>query len=397
MSNAPKVAVAGHLCLDFIPDLSALKSNPDEDSFFIPGRLLRVGAAALALGGAVPNTGIAMARLGMETTLMGKVGNDLLGKTILEAFQALGMPHLDFQSGMIRARGEASSYSVVLSPPKTDRCFLHCSGVNDSFSPQDLDPAQFEGVRLLHFGYPTLMRGIYSAPKEFAARLAEIREKGTLISLDVTMPDPAGPEGSIDWRRWFETVLPFVDVYLPSVEETLFMLNRPLFEEVSRRLHRAVTAPGTSLNPAVLLKFEEIDELAKTLLDFGVGAAGIKLGDQGIYLRTAEAPKRLTEQMGQSVAEQWGNRKLLAQCFDVPVAGTTGSGDCTIAGFLTGLLNGWTPKKTLRFASAVGACNVQKADATSGIPSLEEVLSRAKKWQTKESQLHPEEVGAEIA
>lgn len=394
--NNLKAVVAGHICLDLIPDLSSLK-NTEDDRFIIPGRLLRIGPASVALGGAVANTGIALARLGTEVTLMGKIGDDLLGETILSALHAQGMPLLDYQTGMIHAPGETSSYTVVISPPNTDRCFLHCSGANDTFSPADLDTTQFEGVKLLHFGYPTLMREIYSEPKAFSEKLAEIRAKGTLISLDVTMPDPNGPEGKVDWRRWFEQVLPNVDIFLPSLEETLFMLNRPLFEEMMRRLHRAVPAPGESLNPVNFIEFREIDELADDLLSFGVEVAGIKLGDQGIYLRTSASPRRVTEHMTQNVAPQWSERKLLATCYEVPVAGTTGSGDCTIAGFLTALLRGWTPKEALRFAAAVGACNVQKADATSGIPTLEEVQERAQTWTFKENRLNPEEVGGELA
>lgn len=175
------------------------------------------------------------------------------------------------------------------------------------------------------------------------------------------------------------------------------MLDRPLFEEVSRRVQRAVLSSGAALNPAILLKFEEINELAERLLDFGVEAAGVKLGDQGIYLRTAREPRRITSEMSPNIASQWEDRKILAPCFEVPVVGTTGSGDCTIAGFLTGLLHAWPPKQTLRFAAAVGACNVQKADATSGIPAMDEVLNRMKKWDLKENLLHPEDIGAELA
>ena len=47
-----KIVCAGHLCLDIIPDLSPVKTAEGE-SFIIPGRLIRVGAASIALGGAV--------------------------------------------------------------------------------------------------------------------------------------------------------------------------------------------------------------------------------------------------------------------------------------------------------------------------------------------------------
>ena len=370
------------MCLDIIPDLGSLKRGED-GSFISPGHLLRIGPATMALGGAVSNTGIACAKLGLETELMGCVGDDLLGETIQAAFRAQHLPNLDFTQGMIVKPGEVSSYTIVVSPPKMDRCFLHCSGANDTFSPADLHPEMFAGARLMHFGYPTLMRGIYSDPKGFAAKLAEIRQLGVLVSMDVTMPDPQGPEGALDWRRWFEIVLPQVDIYLPSLEETLFMLNRPLFEEVSRRASRVVPGPGGSVNPAACMDFERIEDLAQDLLNYGVELAGIKLGDMGLYLRSGESVARCTEFMEPEIAPQWRNCRELSPCFEVKVAGTTGSGDCTIAGFLTGLLAGWAPRPTLDFANAVGACNVQAPDATSGVPDREEVLRRMQTWQRK--------------
>ncbi|MDO4573863.1 MAG: carbohydrate kinase family protein [Planctomycetia bacterium] len=379
----PKVIAAGHLCLDIIPDLSRLKTESETGNFIEPGHLLRIGPASVALGGAVSNTGIALARLGTPVELMGKVGDDVFGKTILEVFRSQQNDLLDFTSGMIVAPGEHSSYSLVVGTPGMDRCFLHCSGANDTFSPQDLHLEKMAGSTLLHFGYPTLMKEILSHPKEFAARLSEIRKQGLLISLDVSMPDPQGPEGNLDWKNWFDIVLPMVDIFLPSLEEMLFMLNRPLFDEISRRVARVVVGQGESVNPARFMKFEQITELADALLQRGVEIAGIKLGDQGLYLRTGENVARTTSSLSPKTTASWKNRSLLAPCFDVPVAGTTGSGDCTIAGFLTGLLNRWEPEKTLRFAVGVGACNVQTPDATSGIPTRDAVLARMKTWKRK--------------
>jgi hypothetical protein len=48
--------------------------------------------------------------------------------------------------------------------------------------------------------------------------------------------------------------------------------------------------------------------------------------------------------------------------------GTTGSGDSTIAGFINGLLRNLPPVSALTAAVAVGACNVEAADALSGVP-----------------------------
>src|SRR5438876_436164 len=58
------------------------------------------------------------------------------------------------------------------------------------------------------------------------------------------------------------------------------------------------------------------------------------------------------------------------------VAGTTGSGDATIAGCLMGILRGMSPEETLQAACAVGACNVEAVDALSSIRSWPETAKR---------------------
>jgi sugar/nucleoside kinase (ribokinase family) len=68
--------------------------------------------------------------------------------------------------------------------------------------------------------------------------------------------------------------------------------------------------------------------------------------------------------------------ELWAPCFKVAVAGTTGSGDATIAGFLAGLLRDLPVEQALTMATAVGACNVEAADALSGIRTWEETSWR---------------------
>jgi len=71
--------VAGHVCLDIIPDLSA---HPEFrlDALLRPGHLVEIGPAAFSTGGPVSNTGLALHRLGIRTLLMGKVGNHLFGQ-----------------------------------------------------------------------------------------------------------------------------------------------------------------------------------------------------------------------------------------------------------------------------------------------------------------------------
>jgi sugar/nucleoside kinase (ribokinase family) len=104
----------------------------------------------------------------------------------------------------------------------------------------------------------------------------------------------------------------------------------------------------------------------------------IKLGDQGLYMRTTADQDRL-QTMGAAAPQEtapWLNRELLAPCFQANLVGTTGAGDCTIAGFLAGLLKGLPLEDVLTSATAVGACNVEGHDATSTVPTWEAVQAR---------------------
>lgn len=60
---------------------------------------------------------------------------------------------------------------------------------------------------------------------------------------------------------------------------------------------------------------------------------------------------------------------MLIPSFRVRVAGTTGAGDCAIAGFLAALMHGLGPEEALACAAGAGAACVEKPDAVSGIPS----------------------------
>jgi sugar/nucleoside kinase (ribokinase family) len=59
--------------------------------------------------------------------------------------------------------------------------------------------------------------------------------------------------------------------------------------------------------------------------------------------------------------------------FRVPVVDTTGAGDCFAAGFVHGVLSGWPPEQSARFANAVAAIKVMHHGGHTGSPRLDEV------------------------
>ncbi len=374
VSSDHEIVAAGHICLDMIPMFPDLGVGLSD--LLTPGKLVNVGPLTTSTGGPVSNTGLALHRLGFATRLMGKVGDDVVGRAILDIIQSYG-PAL--AEGMIVTRESPSSYTVVISPPGVDRIFLHCPGANDTFGAEDVDYTKLMGARLFHFGYPPLMKRMYAdGGRELSLLLQRVKSLGLTTSLDMARPDPNSEAGRADWPAILARALPYIDLFLPSFDEILFMLDRSRFEAMTNR--------DDDLNAQAEL--ELLHGLAEELIGMGAAMVGFKLGTQGLYLLTTQNVARL-EALGACVPaepKKWAGQELLAPCFVVDVVGTTGSGDCTIAGFLGGLLKGFSLEAIMTSAVAVGACNVEQADALSGIPSWSIVEERIRTgWARRES------------
>ena len=336
------VLVAGHLCLEVTPTLS----GPVD---LAPGRLVEAGPAILGTGGAVGHVGKALHTLGLPVRLVGMVGDDPFGRLVREDLGPLG--------GDLALCPEApTSYTVAITLDGRDRTFIHAPGCNDAFGAEDIPDAAFEDVAVMHFGYPPLMARMYAdGGDELVRLLRRAKERVPVVALDLSLPDPDAPSGRADWPTILERCLPFVDVFLPSVDELMFCLDRPTFEALQ----------GASLGhlpPAM------VERLADRALALGPKAVGIKVGERGFLLKTALGAETL--------GRGWGGVCLWHPCFEVAVATTTGSGDATVAGFLYGLARGMTPLDACRAAVAVGAHGVEARDAVSGIRPWDETEAR---------------------
>lgn len=338
--------VAGHICLDVIPRIP----RTNLQSSLKPGSVLEIGPPVLATGGAVSNTGRSLHTLGIATRLMGKVGDDAFGHIILDLIRQ-DDPHM--ADDMIVAPGESSSYTIVISPEGTDRAFMHSAGANHSFGADDVPYDRLREARLFHFGYPPYIRRMYQNDgAELIAMYAQAKATGVLTSLDMALPDPNGPSGQSDWRAILARTLPYVDFFLPSLDELLFMLRRqiPLPPEHADTI---------------------LSDIASEVMGMGARVAVLKLGSRGLYVRTGPHGAPHTDD------PCWRSRELWAPCFEPqPLVGTTGAGDATIAGFLAAVLYGQSIEAALASAVGVGACNVEAADALSGVRPWEATQAR---------------------
>ena len=365
-----KIISAGHICLDITPVFPDTAKGISIDKLLLPGNLVRMEQADVHTGGSVANTGLALKLLGNEVELLGKIGNDAFGNIVKSIAASYGA------GGLIEDSDSSTSYSVVLAIPGYDRIFLHNPGANDSFSDNDIPETSLEDAVLFHFGYPPLMKKMYAnGGEELAGMFRRIKEHGIAASLDLAAVDPASEAGRIDWQEILGNVLPYVDFFVPSFEELCFMLDRDRYA----RLHT-----GGDITEGLDLIAEAMP-LAEKAISMGCRAVLIKCGTAGMVYKTAPAESfgAIGSRLRIDTAA-WADKEGIQPCFKAEIIKSgTGAGDTSIAAFLTGILQGYSPKECAALAAAEGACCVTAYDALSGLKPIEELSLKIKNgWET---------------
>ncbi|MBO5068869.1 MAG: carbohydrate kinase family protein [Roseburia sp.] len=371
-SREPKIIAAGHICLDITPAFPD-KAVENVGDILMPGRLIQMGAADVHTGGSVSNTGLALKILGADVSLMGKIGNDAFGELVYSQFK-----EYDAQEGLIVSDDVNTSYSVVVAPKGIDRIFLHHSGANNMFYKKDLDFSKIEEATLFHFGYPPLMQSMYENDgSELTDMFREVKEHGVFTSMDMAAVDENSPSGKADWDKILKNVLPYIDFFVPSVEELAYMIDRERFCEWQER------AAGKDI--CTVLDVEtDIRPLAEKLIGYGAKVVLIKCGAPGLFLATADS-EQLTEMedLLAGGAAQWANLRIFEKSYKPDrVLSGTGAGDTSIAAFLYAVVTGHSYGECLQLAAATGASCVAAYDALSGLKSFDELKEKIKNgWE----------------
>jgi sugar/nucleoside kinase (ribokinase family) len=289
---------------------------------------------------------------------MGCVGCDALGDVVVTQLHEQGVT-----GGILRNRRAGTAYGIVVAPPGMDRIFFEDPGCNGVFTSDDLDYETIAKSRLFHFGYPPLMKSLWvNNGEELQILLARVRELGVATSLDMALPDPDSPAGKADWRNILAAVLPYVDIFVPSIEEILFMMEP---EQYARVL---AVADGRDMVDAV--PQELVERIAEQLLDMGVKILMIKTGHRGAYIRTGNIDKLNCSTALKIPADNREDRGLWVKSLPVDPCrfkNACGAGDCAVAGFLTALLNGTTIEEAARYAMCAGRDNLYGVDAYAGL------------------------------
>ena len=108
----------------------------------------------------------------------------------------------------------------------------------------------------------------------------------------------------------------------------------------------------------MLLGGVDCQQGADKLLEYGAGCVVVKRGANGCNVYTSQE-----------------SFTVIPYKVDKAVD-TTGAGDSFVAGFIYGLLNGYSLKECACFANATASCSVEHVGATDGIKSIDEPKRR---------------------
>lgn len=318
-----QVIVAGQICVDLTPALSGVETPAT-------GTAVEVGPLRVCAGGAVFNTGFALASQGTAVSAVGVVGEDPLGGIVTRLLADAGL-----NTRLTIDPTRCTSYSIVLESTDFDRAFWHHIGANAVFDGHEID---LSGADLLHIGYPTVLPGlIVDDGTPLIELFRRAKAAGVTTSLDFCFADPKIKAGRADWPVVLHRVLPLTDVVSPSIADLVSM--------------------GLAVDDSA----SAVAEAAQRMVHQGVAIALVTAGPRGAYLATA-GPDRLAAHDGLigRLCADWGGAAAWIEPSAVDrIVSTTGAGDTMTAGLLHGLLQGWRPQETCSYAGRLASAKIQ--------------------------------------
>ncbi len=262
-------------------------------------------------GGKGANQAVAMARLGAKVKMIGKVGKDGFGTSLLSTLAVDGVD----TSAIETCEEKSTGVALITLQDSGENSIIVVPGANGEVSSEDIlknkQAIQNAGIVVAQLEVPM---------DTVATALKTAKEGGAFTILN---PAPA--------QRLSQEILSHVDLLTPNETELALISQMPVTDMISIR------------------------KAAQALIDEGVKALIITLGSEGsLYLNNK-------------------GETLYQKAFKVEAIDTTAAGDSFTGGLAVCINQGKPMDEALEFASKVGALTVQKLGAQSSLPRLEEV------------------------
>ncbi|MGY0465949.1 sugar kinase [Kitasatospora sp. cg17-2] len=273
----------------------------------------------LSVAGAEANVAIGLARLGHSARWVGRVGADPFGALVLRTLRAEGVDtahtHVDTDGRptglLVREDGIGDLASVH---------YYRERSAGSALRPEDVLPALEPGTRVLHLTGITPALGP-SAARTVGAAAARARELGITVTLDVNHRARLWTQ-----RQARETLLPLArtaDILIASADELHLVADDPTLDEA---------------------------DIVTALLDRGTREIVLTRGGSGADVITTRGTHH-------------------APARHVPVVDVVGAGDAFVAGYLSALLDGLTPRQRLHRATDTAAFAVATRGDWEGLPT----------------------------
>jgi ribokinase len=279
----------------------------------LPGQTVLGHGFATTGGGKGANQAVAVARMGGQAVLLGRVGDDEFGRALLASLQASGV-----NTQCVLATHQAhTGVALIMVDAKGENSIVVASGANFSVTPDDL----FHCERLFAGAKIVLLQLELPLPTVLAARRLA-RKHGCRVVLDPAPAQPNLPAELLD-----------ADIISPNVGEAEIITDHKC-DATEERLGKYI---------------------ATELIARGAKGVALKLGARGSVVMTADGIIRPIKP------------------YKVNVVDTTAAGDAFTGALALYLARGLPLHKAARYANAAGALACTRFGAQSAMPGIGEV------------------------
>lgn len=269
----------------------------------VPGRDGLATRLETHLGGAVVNTAGLLKSMGVDTHLIGAIGQDFWAEYVIRALDKEGIAH----DRVIKSGRDQTGLIFIAVTSNGERTMLSYRGVNNAFTPDDIRSDALEGMDFLQIsGYVFLEEQTWQAAQKLINLAAK---KKISVGLDTGL-DPV-----ILHRQRFLESLHQVDVLITGKQEAEHLTG-----------------------------LTDVEAQIRALAGLGPRKISLKYSDKGALLSTP------TESVQLPAAS-------------VNVVDTTGAGDAFSAGIILGELAQLPLKQQLTLAIAMGSKSTESLGA----------------------------------
>lgn len=301
------VVVVGELNVDLI--LNGIDSFPEIGKEKLASQMI------LTLGSSSAIFASNLSALGAKVAFIGKIGSDSFGDLVTKSLEEKKVS----TEYIVRDQDQNTGATIVLNFDE-DRAMVTHQGAMEHLTIDDIGLDILQQARHLHFSSYFLQPGFHHNIRKL---FKWAKELGLTTSIDPQW-DPKEL-----WDLNLKNVLPYVDIFLPNMQELLFLSKKSTLSEA----------------------IESVEEYSHKI--------AVKNGNKGSILFSEKK---------QSEIEPFLNKN---------VVDAIGAGDSFNAGFIYKFINGAADDECQRFANLMGAMNTTAPGGTTAFTNHKEIMQIA--------------------